>query len=72
LALKKEAELAGLRYNRSVYRDEEHVCVRACPVDRIYDADDQFLINPTSASIASMCMPGMLVEAIYPARATVP
>jgi NAD-dependent dihydropyrimidine dehydrogenase PreA subunit len=41
-------------------------CVGACPVDCIYDADDQFVINPEECIDCSMCMPECPVEAIYP------
>jgi ferredoxin len=41
-------------------------CVGACPVDCIYDADDQFVINPAECIDCSMCMPECPVEAIYP------
>lgn len=41
-------------------------CVGACPVDCIYDADDQFVINPAECIDCSMCMPQCPVEAIYP------
>jgi NAD-dependent dihydropyrimidine dehydrogenase PreA subunit len=41
-------------------------CVNACPVDCIYDAGDQFLINPAECIDCSMCMPECPVEAIYP------
>ncbi len=42
------------------------VCVDVCPVDCIYDGDDQFLINPAECIDCSMCMPECPVEAIYP------
>ena len=41
-------------------------CVGACPVDCIYDAGDQFMINPAECIDCSMCMPECPVEAIYP------
>lgn len=41
-------------------------CVGACPVDCIYDAGDQFIINPAECIDCSMCMPECPVEAIYP------
>ncbi len=41
-------------------------CVGVCPVDCIYDADDQFVINPAECIDCSMCMPECPVEAIYP------
>ena len=41
-------------------------CVGACPVDCIYDAGDQFVINPAECIDCSMCMPECPVEAIYP------
>ena len=39
-------------------------CVGACPVDCIYDAGDQFVINPAECIDCSMCMPECPVEAI--------
>ncbi len=41
-------------------------CVGACPVDCIYDAGDQFVINPAECIDCSMCMPQCPVEAIFP------
>jgi NAD-dependent dihydropyrimidine dehydrogenase PreA subunit len=41
-------------------------CVQVCPVDCIYDAGDQFIINPAECIDCSMCMPQCPVEAIYP------
>ena len=41
-------------------------CVGVCPVDCIYDAGDQFIINPAECIDCSMCMPECPVEAIYP------
>src|SRR5919205_2788543 len=41
-------------------------CVGACPVDCIYDAGDQFVINPAECIDCSMCMSQCPVEAIYP------
>jgi NAD-dependent dihydropyrimidine dehydrogenase PreA subunit len=39
-------------------------CVGACPVDCIYDADDQFVINPAECIDCSMCMPEAMQHSI--------
>jgi NAD-dependent dihydropyrimidine dehydrogenase PreA subunit len=45
---------------------KDQSCVEVCPVDCIYDAGDQFLINPEECIDCGACEPECPVEAIYP------
>lgn len=40
-------------------------CVMVCPVDCIYDAGDQFVINPDECIDCGSCEPMCPVDAIY-------
>jgi NAD-dependent dihydropyrimidine dehydrogenase PreA subunit len=42
-------------------------CIDVCPVDCIYDASDQFVIDPEECIDCGACEPECPVEAIYPA-----
>ncbi|MFQ5795390.1 MAG: ferredoxin [Candidatus Bipolaricaulia bacterium] len=41
-------------------------CVEVCPVDCIYEGDDQFYIHPDECINCGACMAVCPVEAIYP------
>jgi NAD-dependent dihydropyrimidine dehydrogenase PreA subunit len=41
-------------------------CVDVCPVDCIYEADDQFYINPDECIDCGACEPECPVQAIFP------
>lgn len=41
-------------------------CVDVCPVECIYEADDQFYINPDECIDCGACVPACPVDAIYP------
>ena len=41
-------------------------CVAVCPVDCIYEGDDQYYINPDECIDCGACEPECPVEAIYP------
>lgn len=41
-------------------------CVDVCPVDCIYEGEDQFFINPEECIDCGACEPECPVEAIYP------
>jgi NAD-dependent dihydropyrimidine dehydrogenase PreA subunit len=45
---------------------KDQSCVEVCPVDCIYEAGDQFLINPEECIDCGACEPECPVEAIYP------
>jgi NAD-dependent dihydropyrimidine dehydrogenase PreA subunit len=45
---------------------KDQSCVEVCPVDCIYDGEDQFLINPEECIDCGACEPECPVEAIYP------
>ena len=45
---------------------KDQSCVEVCPVACIYDAGDQFLINPEECIDCGACEPECPVEAIYP------
>src|SRR5215207_2249725 len=45
---------------------KDQSCVEVCPVDCIYDAGDQFLINPEECIDCGACEPECPVEAIFP------
>ncbi len=40
-------------------------CVQVCPVDCIYEADDQYYIHPDECIECGACEPECPVEAIY-------
>lgn len=40
-------------------------CVDVCPVECIYEADDQFYIHPEECIDCGACVPACPVEAIY-------
>ena len=40
-------------------------CVEVCPVDCIYDAEDQFYIHPDECIDCGACVPACPVEAIF-------
>ena len=41
-------------------------CVEACPVDCIYEIDDQLVINPEECIDCAACEPVCPVDAIFP------
>jgi NAD-dependent dihydropyrimidine dehydrogenase PreA subunit len=41
-------------------------CVDVCPVDCIYEADDQFYIHPEECIDCGACEPECPVQAIFP------
>ena len=41
-------------------------CVEVCPVDCIYEAEDQYYINPDECIDCGACEPECPVEAIFP------
>ena len=41
-------------------------CVDVCPVEYIYEADDQFYIHPEECIDCGACVPACPVSAIYP------
>ena len=41
-------------------------CVEVCPVDCIYDAEDQFYIHPDECIDCGACEPECPVQAIFP------
>ena len=41
-------------------------CVEVCPVDCIYEAEDQFYINPDECIDCGACEPECPVQAIFP------
>ncbi len=43
-------------------------CVEVCPVDCIYEADDQYYINPDECIDCGACEPECPVTAIFPER----
>ena len=44
---------------------KEGSCVEACPVDCIYEASDQYYINPDECIDCGACEPECPVEAIF-------
>lgn len=44
---------------------KDQSCVEVCPVDCIYDAGDQFMINPDECIGCSACAAVCPVEAIF-------
>ena len=41
-------------------------CVEVCPVDCIYEAEDQYYIHPDECIDCGACVPECPVEAIFP------
>lgn len=41
-------------------------CVDVCPVECIYEADDQFYIHPEECIDCGACVPACPVDAIFP------
>jgi ferredoxin len=41
-------------------------CVEVCPVDCIYEAEDQYYINPDECIDCGACEPECPVQAIFP------
>lgn len=46
--------------------EKDASCVDVCPVDCIYEADDQFYIHPEECIDCGACVPECPVEAIFP------
>jgi len=46
--------------------EKNTACTEVCPVDCIYEVEDQFLINPEECIECGACEPECPVEAIYP------
>ena len=44
---------------------KDRACVDVCPVDCIYEADDQLMIHPDECIDCGACVPECPVEAIY-------
>jgi len=45
---------------------KDSACVRVCPVDCIYEGDDQYYINPDECIDCGACVAECPVDAIYP------
>ena len=45
---------------------KDSACVRVCPVDCIYEGDDQYYINPDVCINCGACVAECPVDAIYP------
>lgn len=45
--------------------EKDHGCVDVCPVDCIYEGDDQLFIHPDECIDCGACVPTCPVEAIY-------
>ena len=45
---------------------KDRACVDVCPVDCIYEADDQLMIHPDECIDCGACEPECPVTAIYP------
>jgi NAD-dependent dihydropyrimidine dehydrogenase PreA subunit len=45
---------------------KDRSCVDVCPVDCIYEADDQLYINPEECIDCGACVPACPVSAIFP------
>lgn len=45
---------------------KDKACVEVCPVDCIYEGDDQLYIHPDECIDCGACMPACPVEAIFP------
>ena len=46
---------------------KDQACVEVCPVDCIYEGEDQFYIHPDECIDCGACEPVCPVEAIFPA-----
>src|SRR5207245_1547614 len=46
---------------------KDAACVAVCPVDAIYQGDDQYYINPNECISCGACEPACPVEAIFAA-----
>ena len=46
---------------------KDSACVSVCPVDCIYEGEDQYYINPDECIDCSACEPECPVSAIFPA-----
>ena len=46
--------------------EKDASCVDVCPVDCIYEGEDQFYIHPEECIDCGACVPECPVEAIYP------
>jgi ferredoxin len=46
--------------------EKDASCVDVCPVDCIYEGEDQFFIHPEECIDCGACVPECPVEAIYP------
>ena len=46
--------------------EKDASCVDVCPVDCIYEAEDQFYIHPEECIDCGACVPECPVEAIFP------
>lgn len=46
---------------------KDQSCVEVCPVDCIYEGEDQFYIHPDECIDCGACEPVCPVEAIFPA-----
>ncbi len=45
---------------------KDQACTEVCPVECIYDANDQFLIQPDECIDCGACVPACPVSAIFP------
>ncbi|MBI3943981.1 MAG: ferredoxin family protein [Chloroflexi bacterium] len=45
---------------------KDQSCVKVCPVDCIYEGEDQFFIHPDECIDCGACVPACPVEAIFP------
>jgi len=45
---------------------KDKACVEVCPVDCIYEGDEQLFIHPDECIDCGACMPACPVEAIFP------
>jgi NAD-dependent dihydropyrimidine dehydrogenase PreA subunit len=45
---------------------KDQACVDVCPVECIYEADDQFYIHPEECIDCGACVPACPVQAIFP------
>ncbi len=49
---------------------KDSACVEVCPVECIYEGDDQFFIHPDECIDCGACVPACPVSAIYPEEDT--
>jgi NAD-dependent dihydropyrimidine dehydrogenase PreA subunit len=45
---------------------KDSACVEVCPVECIYEGDDQFFIHPDECIDCGACVPACPVNAIFP------